>query len=91
MLDNLSKERLLLIEKGMDPSLAEKKKRSGADPLLWGLLLMGIGFGGFLGYFIAHAYYLNGGIIIHAMGFFFGGMGLVIYYLIQKRSDKRPT
>ena len=91
MLDNLSKERLLLIEKGMDPSLAEKKKRSGNDPLMWGLLLMGIGFGGFIGYFIAHANYLNGGIIIHATGFFFGGMALIIYYLIQRNIDKRPT
>ena len=89
-LDNLSKERMLLIEKGMDPSLAEKKKRSGNDPLMWGLLLAGLGLGGFIGYFIAHSYYLNGGIIIHATGFFFGGMALVVYHVIQRRGDKTP-
>jgi len=91
MLDNLSKERMAMIEKGMDPSLAESKKRESNNPLLWGLLLAGVGFGGFIGYFIAHAYNLSQGIIIHAAGFFFGGLGLIIYSLIQRKGEKRPT
>jgi len=91
MLDNQSKERLAMIEKGMEPSLAEKKKKPGSDALLWGLLLAGVGFGGFLGYFIAHAYSLSNGVLMHASGFFFGGLGLIIYYLVQRKGDKRPT
>ncbi len=90
-LENISKERLLLIEKGMDPSLADKKRRSGGGPLLWGLLLTGVGFGGFTGYIVAHNFYLNGGILMHAGGLIFGGLGLIIYYIIQRRSDAKKA
>ena len=90
-LENISKERLLLIEKGMDPSMADKKKREGSSPLLWGLLLAGVGFGGFAGYMVAHNFFLSGSILIHSGGLFFGGVGLVLYYIIQRRSDAKKA
>ena len=43
-----NKERLALIEKGTDSNLLKTKKRPGSDPLLWGLLLAGIGWGVFV-------------------------------------------
>jgi preprotein translocase subunit YajC len=91
-LENIGKERLLLIEKGMDPSLANKKRRPGGDPLLWGLLLAGLGFGVFLGYMLARANNMGGGgIVIHALGLFFGGIGLIIYYIIQRIQQKNDA
>src|ERR1700722_6358841 len=49
-----NKERMVLIEKGLDPEeVFREKKRVGDDPLFWGFLLAGIGLGLFVGYLVA--------------------------------------
>ena len=89
-----NKERMAMIQNGMDPGL----KRAQPQPyvvLKWGLLLMGAGLGLFLAYLLDHTV-LNfssgqhgrdedpAAIYFSLIGIF-GGLGLFISYLIEKK------
>lgn len=84
-------ERLSMIEKGVDPSLFARKKRGSSGTLRISLLLIGIGFG-FLGGQIWDS--LSDNSFDHnpmpffTMIFIFGGLGLLIAYLIEEKKDK---
>ena len=88
-----NKERLALIEKGMDPSQADARKynQPSYGALMWGLLLVGVAFGAFVGTSIAQNYGHYGGFIIHASGMFFGGIGLLIYYFIRRKIENKSA
>jgi hypothetical protein len=88
-----NKERLALIEKGLDPSLSDKKTGAGSShsALLWGLLLSGVGLGAFIGYVIAHNNDWSLNIIVHATAFLFGGIGLIIYYVLRQRVGSKKA
>ena len=87
-LEASSKERLALIEKGVDPALLfTKKKTAGQDPLFWGLLLIGIGAGSFLGVVINSFTGWNTQLITNSMAILLGGIALVVYFFYRKRSD----
>lgn len=91
-LEAKSKERLALIEKGMDPDQhLEEKKSSGQDPLFWGLLLAGLGLGLFLGYLVALMTGLDKAILTNALSIFLGGVGMIIYPIYRKRSQDRSA
>jgi hypothetical protein len=93
LIEARNRERLALIDKGMDPSQADKKPYIPASygALLWGLLLVGVASGAFIGLSIAPNYGGAGGIVIHAMGMFFGGIGLLIYYIIRRRMESKSA
>lgn len=93
MMENQNKERLALIEKGIDPSIVFKKeKRTSNDPLFWGLLLMGIGFGAFCGSVVWYNYQLaSQRDMTNASALFFGGIGLILYYITRRRSDRKKA
>lgn len=82
-IEALNKERLAMIEKGMDPSVIEIKTepKSSHRPLLWGLLLTGVGFGWALAHFL-DLKIMNMG---NVFALFFGGLGLIIYYFYTKK------
>lgn len=92
-IENRSRERMALIEKGMDPTLADKKenKSSGHESLVWGLLLIGIGFGALVGYIISFNYGWNQKIAMDSMALCFGGIGLVIYYLNKRKRESKKA
>lgn len=79
------KERLALIEKGMDPLLADKKpvKRFKEGALLWGLLLLGVGTGLLLSPLATDITGIRGEKVSAAMMFFFGGLDLLVYYVVR--------
>jgi hypothetical protein len=79
------KERMALIEKGMDPLLAEKKlpRDYSQGSLLWGLLLAGIGLGAFIGNFVSLHPTGKPDLVVNAMALLFGGLGLLVYYGIR--------
>lgn len=87
-----SKERLAMLEKGMDPALIFKEpKPAGHDPLLWGLLLAGMGLGLLLGYVLSLITGWNRVVLTNSMAVLFGGIGLVVYSLYRKGStDQHP-
>lgn len=93
IIDARNKERLALIDKGMDPSLADKKSYNPPSygSLMWGLLLVGVASGAFIGVSIAQNYGGAGGIVIHAMGMFFGGIGLLLYYVVRRIIERKSA
>jgi hypothetical protein len=88
-----NRERLALIEKGADASLFNTGKEGkgisvwGKFPLKMGMLLIGIGLG-----IIAGAIFESAGVFHEeAVGYFsmifiFGGLALVLFYLIDRKS-----
>ena len=93
LIEARNKERLAMIEKGLDPSVLDKKVEKGASygPLLWGLLLMGVGFGAFAGYIISVNNNWERHLTIHSMALLFGGIGLVIYYICRRITERKKT
>jgi len=92
-----NRERMAMIQNGMDPGL----QRAHPQPyivLKWGLLLMGAGIGLFLAYLLDHTVFSaysdnhDGNVAIYfSLIGIFGGLGLFISYLIEKKEilDKR--
>lgn len=83
-----NKERLALIEKGMDPTILDKKSHG---PLLWGLLLGGIALGALIGYLISFYSEAREDIMTQSLGLLFGGIGLVIYYVYREKTDAKKA
>jgi ABC-type Fe3+-siderophore transport system permease subunit len=89
------KERMAMIERGMDP---RAYKPQGAAPfryLKWALLLMGAGVGLLLAAIISHTMFTTNDQEVPAIFFsligIFGGLGLFVSYLIEKKEtvDKK--
>jgi hypothetical protein len=94
-----NRERMAMIQNGMDPGLQRAQPQPYAV-LKWGLLLMGAGVGLFLAYMLDHTVLNSGGhhdgnddiaAIYFSLIGIFGGLGLFISYLIEKREliDKK--
>ncbi|MFZ5999970.1 MAG: DUF6249 domain-containing protein [Bacteroidota bacterium] len=71
-------EKMAIIDKGLSPDLF-KRERSTSGALRSGLLLIGIGIGLLMGYWLDRVFY---------MLFIFGGLGLGIAYLIEEKKAK---
>lgn len=90
-LEAASKERLALIEKGVDPEkFLSTKKPIGHDPYFWGLLLAGIGLGSLLGVFLSNFKGWNEAVVSQALAVLFGGISLLIYAKRTQDKEKKP-
>ena len=86
------RERMALIEKGVDASLFNMGENQGNgsmlgslfNPLKIGLFLIGVGLGVVVGYMLGSMGMAEGA-SYPSMIFVFGGLGLVVYYLIAAR------
>ena len=92
-LETISKERLVLIEKGMDPALAYQKpdNNQGAKPLLWGLIFAGAGLGLLLGSQIGHLLGVEADKVTVSSAILFGGLGMVIYYFYYNKRNAQKA
>jgi|SRR5579872_5051961 len=92
-LEARSKERMALIEKGIDPQqFFREKKSAGNDPVFWGLLCIGVGLGILVGYVVSKAMGWDEKVLTNALGVAFGGLGLVGYKRYSTRSeDQHPS
>ncbi|MBB3054466.1 DUF6249 domain-containing protein [Mucilaginibacter gotjawali] len=90
------RERLAMIERGMDPR-RYKPQSAPFQTLKWGLLLIGAGTGLFLAYVLDHTLFSKisdmedgGNVAIYfALIAIFGGSGLFLSYRIEKKeADK---
>ena len=88
MLMTRYKERMSLMEKGLSPKEFNNTNAAQSATLRFGLLLVGISFGIMLGNFIAKHFDVPREGAFIAMMFLFGGIGLIISYLIEKRNNK---
>ncbi len=87
-----NKERMALIEKGADASLFNTGK-TGIMNFSWsrfslktGMFLMGIGLGIIAGGILDNFGALDEGPGYASMIFFFGGLGLVLFYIIDRKN-----
>lgn len=90
---NRNKERMALIEKGADASLFNTGKEVSSFfcwsrfSLKFGLLMIGIGIGIIVGaIFESFGIFNDEGVCYASMVFIFGGLGLVSFYLIDRKS-----
>jgi len=89
-----NKERMALIEKGADASLFTKVKEGGKFTnwakmtLKAGMFLMGIGVGIVAGAILESFSVMTSGADYTSMIFLFGGLSLVLYYLIDRKSKQ---
>jgi hypothetical protein len=88
-----NKERMALIEKGADASLFNTGKDESKKSFSWskftlkiGMLFMGIAVGIIAGAILAQAGILDEDAMYPSMIFFFGGLSLVLFYVIDRKS-----
>ena len=91
------RERMAMIERGMDPR-RYKPQSAPFQNLKWGLLFIGAGVGLFLAYVLDHTMFKNVGndfdndgnvAIYFALIAIFGGGGLFLSYLIEKKHNDK--
>jgi hypothetical protein len=83
-------ERMSMIEKGVSPELFRKERTSGGGTLRWSLLLIGVGIGFLMGYWLDRAYDMEE-TGYFSMLFIFGGLGLGISYLLEEKKNQNKT
>jgi predicted membrane channel-forming protein YqfA (hemolysin III family) len=88
-----NKERMALIDKGADASLFNTGKEGQRSLFNWnkvtlkiGMLLMGIGFGIIAGAILESMGAMENGADYTSMIFLFGGLSLVLFYLIDRKN-----
>ncbi len=82
-----NKEKMAMIERGMDPRLQVDNAGSRNYVLTAGMLMVGGGIGLFLAYILEWSMQLNDAEAIYfAMIAFFGGLGLLAAYIIEKKA-----
>jgi hypothetical protein len=87
------KERLALIEKGADASLFNTGKEASKSGINWGkvtlklgMLFMGVALGIIIGAIMSTAGILDEDANYPSAIFFFGGLSLVLFYIIDRKN-----
>ena len=87
-----NKERMALIEKGADPKLFKSEpKITHYATFKWGLFMVGVAFGIFLGVLFDEYSQLDEVPMYFSMILVCGGIALVVAYLLRGRLDKKPA
>jgi hypothetical protein len=88
-----NKERMALIDKGAGASLFNTGKEGSSSLFNWnkatlktGMFFMGIALGIIVGAILSYAGVLYDGANYPAMIFFFGGLSLVLFYLVDRKN-----
>ena len=81
-----NEERMSMIEKGMSPGDIKRTSNTSL-PLRFSLLMIGVGFGLLIGYFLDRAFYMDE-VAYFAMIFICGGAGLGAAYIIEEKKAK---
>ena len=85
------KEKLAMIEKGLDLSAGDKEVNPLYQILMWGSLLFGIGLGLLSGYLISLVSNLDQNAIVPIMAILFGGISLIGFYIYKKQTEKKKS
>ena len=81
------KERLVMVEKGTDmPEV--KKEEFTFSSLKFGIFFIGVGLGVLVANILTFTTRLESEVAYFSMIFLFGGLSLVIHYLIEGRKEK---
>ena len=83
-----NRERLAMIDKGMNPFENRKVRKSSTYALLkWSLLIIGLGLGVFVGSILDTTTVLPEEACYFGSILLFGGLGLAVAYLISKKNS----
>ena len=85
----IHKEKIAMIQKGLDISTLANKTNPLNQILMWGTLLTGIGFGLLFGYILSLVSDLSQNMMVPIMAILFGGFGLIAYYNYKKKTEKK--
>ena len=81
-------ERMAMIEKGVGPDFLNLRKGDGPSfSLRASLLLMGVGLGLLMGYFLDSTFGMEE-VAYFSMVFIFGGLGLGVAYMLEEKKQK---
>ncbi len=80
-------ERLKMIEHGMDPHAGRQARKGGG--LKFALVAIGVGIGLVIGNILDVAGILDEEVAYFSMSFLFGGLGLLVGYLIEAKQIKQ--
>ncbi len=79
------RERMTMIERGVDASLFAPPKKSSSLTLKFGMLFVGIALGILAGHLLHHYYGLAEEVAFLSMVFLLGGLGLIANFVIERR------
>jgi hypothetical protein len=84
------KEKMALIEKGADPTLFKRQqlKFSQYNVFKYGLLLVGIAIGIIIAGIMAEIHFIDDVAAYFSSILFFGGVALIVAYLLRNKLDK---
>ena len=82
------RERIALIEKGADASIFTDKNQVYYPTLKFGMLFVGIALGILLGNWLDKTYEFSKGVAYLARVFLFGGLSLILNFLIERSLNK---
>ncbi len=85
------KERMALIEKGIDAPLFNPKPKINVLALKFGLLFIGVAVGLLLGSLLVELTTLNDEAAYFSMVFLFGGIGLVVSHFLEKKEIREAN
>lgn len=80
-------ERMSIIDKGLSPDLF-KHERVSSTTLRWSMLLVGVGIGFLMGYWLDRSFDMDE-VGYFSMLFIFGGLGLGIAYFLEEKRNKK--
>lgn len=81
-----NRERMLMIERGTDASkLFNSRNRIQLQTLKFGMLFVGVALGILVGNVLYRKYDLDRQVAYFAMIFLFGGLSLIIHFLIDRK------
>jgi hypothetical protein len=85
-----NRERMAMIEKGVSPKDFNLQQKSSVFGILkWGLLLAGVGFGIFVGSLLDTYTEIAHEAAYFACALLFGGLGLLLAFLITKKGSEK--
>jgi hypothetical protein len=88
-----NREKMAMIERGMDPRINKEKSISRNYVLTWGLLLIGSGISLFLAYVLDYTVFVahndENEAIYFSLIAIFGGAGLFLAYIIEKKDANK--
>ena len=88
----VNKERMAMIERGLDPRIGQRPSSRPLQTLKWGMILCGTGIGLFIAFFLSNYVLMvpddQQPAIYFGMIGICGGLGLIISYVFEKKHEE---